>query len=123
MDDKDRDDEEAERERQARERARLAPEDRILGDVKVTKSGRPDARSKGKRRYRVVQVQLRVRLRVHAMIDRIMERDRHPSRVVLFEEMLEAYLEKWGPIAQSELPTDDELVEAYLEQLDGDDAE
>ncbi|MBS0243976.1 MAG: hypothetical protein JSS20_17520 [Proteobacteria bacterium] len=117
------DDEEEERRRQARERARLEPEDRLYGDVRRTKSGRPDARSKEKRRYRVVQMQLRLRLRVRAMIDRIMERDRHPSRVVLFEEMLQAYLEKFGPLDQSELPSDDELVEAFLEEQDNDDAE
>lgn len=112
-----------ERQRQARERARLAPEDQLYGDVRRTRSGRPDARSKEKRRYRVVQMQLRLRLRVRAMLDRIMERDGHPSRVVLFEEMLQAYLEKFGQIDQSELPSDAELVEAYLDEQDERDAE
>lgn len=123
MSDRDREDEAEERARQARERARLAPEERIYGEVRRTKSGRPDGRSKGKRRYRVVQMQLRLRLRVSAMIDRIMERDKHPSRVVLFEEMLDAYLKLHGPIDQSELPPDEELVEDYLERQDEDDGE
>lgn len=116
-----RDDEEKERLRQARERALLAPEERLLGEVKRTKSGLPDARSKGKRKYRVVPLPLRVRLRVRAMIDHIVERDQHPSRVTLFEVMLDAYLEKYGQIDEALLPSEEELVEAYLEEQDKDD--
>lgn len=114
-------DEEEERRRQAKERARLAPEDRIHGQVRVTKSGIPDRRSKGKRKYRVVQFPLRLRLRVRAMIDHIVERDDHPSNVELFEVMLDAYLEKYGRIPEHAIPTDDELVEKFLEQQDKDD--
>lgn len=112
------DDEEQERQRQQRERSRLAPEDRIHGDVKRTKSGRPDARSKGKRKYRFVQMSVRVRLRVRAMIEYIVERDQHPSHVVLFEVMLQAYLDKYGAIDESQLPSVEDLVEDYLEEQD-----
>jgi hypothetical protein len=118
-----RDDEEAERQRQRRERAGLPPEERLYGEVKRTKSGRPDGRSKGKRKYRLVQMPLRLRLRVFAMIDLIIERDQHPSRVELFEVMLQAYLEKYGAIDEAQLPSDDELVDDYLEEQDNNDAE
>lgn len=116
-----RDDEEEERRRQAKERSRLPPEDRLHGEVRRTKSGIYDRRSKGKRKYRVVQFPLRLRLRTRAMIDHIVERDHHPSNVELFEVMLEAYLEKYGQIPESEIPSDEELVENFLEQQDKDD--
>jgi hypothetical protein len=95
----------------------------LYGDVRRTKSGRPDGRSKGKRKYRVVQMQLRLRLRVLAMVDLIVERHEHPSRVELFEVMLQAYLEKYGAIDESLLPSDEELVDDYLEEQDNDDAD
>jgi len=53
----------------------------------------------------------------------IIERDQHPSRVELFEVMLQAYLEKYGAIDEAQLPSDDELVDDYLEEQDNNDAE
>ena len=112
------DDEREERRRQRAERSGLSVEDRLIGEIKRTRSGLPDARSKGKRKYRVVQMSVRVRLRVRAMIDHIVERDQHPSHVELFEAMLAAYLDKYGAIDAALLPTDEDLVEDYLEEQD-----
>jgi len=52
-----------------------------------------------------------------------MQRDKPPSLVALFEEMLEAYLEKHGPIDQSLLPSDEELVRRFEQERDRRDGE
>jgi hypothetical protein len=112
------DDEEEERKRQERERAKLPLIDRLHGaSPRITASGFEDLRSK-RRTGRVVQLPLRLHPRVRAIIDVVMERDKPPSLVVLFEAMLEAYLEKNGPIDVSLLPSDEELVVRYEKQQD-----
>jgi hypothetical protein len=117
------DDEEEERRRQERERARLPLIDRLHGkSPRITESGFEDLRSK-RRTGRVVQLPLRLHPRVRAIIDIIIERDKPPSLVVLFEDMLEAYLEKHGPIDQSLIPSDEELVRRIEKERDKHDAE
>lgn len=104
------DDEEEERRRLERERARLPFLDRLHGSApRTTASGFKDGRSL-RRTGRIVQLPLRIHPRVKAIIDAIVARDRPPSLVALFEDMLEAYLEKHGPINQALLPSDEELV-------------
>lgn len=112
------DSEEAERRRQEAERKKLPLIDRLHGSSpRITASGFQDLRSK-RRTGRIVQLPLRLHPRVRAIIDLIMERDRPPSLVVLFEEMLAAYLEK-HPIDHSLLPSDEELVRRYELERDG----
>jgi len=116
-------DEEEERRRQERERARLPLVDRLHGSSpRITASGFEDLRSK-RRTGRVVQLPLRLHPRVRAIIDIIVERDKPPSLVALFEDMLEAYLEKYGPIDQSLLPSDEELVRRIENERDKRDGE
>ena len=114
--------EEEERKRQQRERSKLSLIDRLHGSApRITASGFPDIRSK-RRTGNVVQLPLRVHPRVRAIIDLIMERDKPPSLIALFEDMLEDYLEK-RPIDVSLLPTDEELVERYERERDKRDGE
>jgi hypothetical protein len=116
-------DEDDERHRQERERGKLPLVDRLHGSSpRITASGFEDLRSK-RRTGRVVQLPLRLHPRVRAMIDVIMQRDKPPSLVALFEEMLDAYLEKHGPIDQSLLPSDEELVRRFEQERDRRDGE
>lgn len=112
------DDEERERERQQRERERWSLTDRLVGKPPgKTASGFDDLRSK-RRTGRVVQLPIRLHPRVRAIVGAIMERDQHPSLVALFEEMLSAYMHVHGPIDQSVLPSDEELVRRYEQEQD-----
>ena len=52
-----------------------------------------------------------------------MERDRPPSLVVLFEVMVEAYLDKHGPIDPADLPSDEELIRRIEQERDKRDAQ
>jgi hypothetical protein len=114
--------EDEERRRQERERGKLPLIDRLHGSApRITASGFEDLRSK-RRTGRVVQLPLRLHPRVRAIIDIIMERDKPPSLVALFEDMLEAYLEK-RPIDVSLLPSDEELVRRYENERDRRDGE
>lgn len=117
------DDEEEERKRQELERARMPLVDRLHGaPARTTASGFKDLRSK-RRTGRVVQMPIRVHPRVKAMTDAIMQRDGHPSLVSLYEEMLDAYFDRHGPLAQALLPSDEELVERIEKERDKRDAE
>lgn len=117
------DDEEEERKRQERERAKLPLIDRLHGRPRrITASGFEDLRCK-RRTGHVVQLPLRLHPRVRAIIDAVIDRDKPPSIIALFEDMLEAYLEKNGPIDQSLLPSDEELVRRYEKQRDKRDGE
>ena len=62
-----------------------------------------------------MQFPLRLQLRCMAVVEAVMMRDGHHHRTVLFEEMLQAYLEKFGAIDQSQIPSDDVLADKYLE--------
>lgn len=115
--------EEEERRRQQREREKLSPIDRLHGSPpRTTKSGFLDGRS-NRRTGRLVQLPLRLHPRVRAIVDAIMVRDRHPSMVALFEEMIEAYQQVHGPIDTSLLPSDQELIRRIEQARDNDDAE
>jgi hypothetical protein len=112
------DDEREERERQQKERERLSLTDRLLGrPPRKTASGFDDLRSK-RRTGRVVQLPIRLHPRVRAIVGAIMERDQHPSLVVFFEEMLAAYMQIHGPIDETKLPTDEELVRRLEDERD-----
>lgn len=116
-------DEEEERKRQERERARMPLVDRLHGsEPRTTASGFKDLRS-NRRTGRIIPMPLRLHPRVKAIIDAIMERDRHPSLVVLFEEMVDAYLQLHGPISQALLPSDEELVRRIERERDRRDEE
>lgn len=116
-------DEDEEWQRQERERAAQSMVDRLLGKPpRITNSGFKDGRS-GHRTGRVVQLPLRLHPRVKAIIDHIMERDKPPSLVVLFEDMVAAYLDKHGPIDPADLPSDEELVRRIEQERDRRDAE
>ena len=123
MSGRDDDDEEAERKRQQREREKMSLTDRLFGKPpRTTAGGFDDMRSK-RRTGRVVQLPIRLHPRVRAIVGAIMERDQHPSLVVLFEEMLAAYMKIHGAIDQSQLPSDEELVRRFEQKRDDDDAE
>lgn len=106
-----RDDEEEERQRQARERGRLSLSDRLYG------KSPGDLRSR-RRRGRVVQMSLRMQLKVRAILEHIRQRDHHDSLPELFEVMLKLYLKQHGGIDETHLPSDDELIERYLHKQD-----
>lgn len=111
-------DEEEERKRLERERAAMPLIDRLHGgSPRTAASGFQDGRSI-RRTGRVVQLPLRVHPRVKAIINAIMVRDKLPSLVALFEDMLEAYLEKHGFIDAALLPSDDELVRRLERERD-----
>ncbi len=97
------DDEAEERRRQELQRAKLDPVDRVHGEPpRITASGLEDLRSK-RRKGRVVQMSLRMRLRVRAALGFIIDRDQHDGLPELFEIMLQLYLEKYGGISEGEL--------------------
>ncbi len=117
------DDEDEERKRQERERATMSFMDRLYGrKPRITVNGFEDIRPK-RRTGRIVQLPLRLHPRVKSIVDHIMERDKPPSLVVLFEEMVEAYLEKHGPIDPADLPSDEELIRRMEQERDKRDAE
>jgi hypothetical protein len=119
----DRDDEEEERRRQAEERSRLSAIGRFYSNPpRKTASGDDDLRS-NRRTGRVVQISLRVQVGTRAILGAIIERDRPPSLVVLFEEMLDAYQKVHGAIDRSHLPSEDELINRLLEERDKRDGE
>lgn len=115
------DDEDEERERQKRERARLTFLERLYGiPYRITSTGFVDGRSL-RRTGRVVQMPLRVHPRVKAMVMAIMERDKVPSFVVLFEEFAHAYLQKVGDIDWDKIPKNEALLEQIERKRDEDD--
>ena len=117
------DDEDEERKRQERERKQMSFLDRVHGGPpRITVNGFTDIRGR-RRTGRIVQLPLRLHPRVKAMVDHIMERDRPPSLVVLFEVMVEAYLDKHGPIDPADLPSDEELIRRIEQERDKRDAE
>lgn len=116
------DGEDEERKRQEQERKKLPLIDRLHGGPpRITASGFKDLRS-NRRTGNIVQLPLRVHPRVRAIIDLIMERDKPPTLIALFEDMLESYLEK-RPIDVSLLPSDEELVRRYEQERDKRDGE
>lgn len=116
-------DEEEERRRLQREREKMSLVDRLTGrPPRTTASGFKDRRSK-RRTGRVVQLPIRLHPRMRAIVDAIMDRDQHPSLVVLFEEMLEAYMQVHGPIDSATLPSDEELVRRLEQERDKRDGE
>ena len=111
-------DEDEERRRQERERSRLSFLERLYGsEFRTTASGFTDGLSL-KRTGRVIQLPLRVHPRIKAMLMAIIERDKVPSMVVLFEEMAQAYLEKNGDIDWAKLPSDEDLVRRIEHERD-----
>lgn len=114
----DRDDEAEERERQRKERRRLMPKDRWYGRPPLTtKTGSRDLRS-DRRTGRTAQMNVHMTPRVRAMIVAIMGRDQPPSWAVLFEEMVQAYLDKAGPLDPGLVPSDEELAEQIEDASD-----
>jgi hypothetical protein len=89
---------------------------------RTTASGFKDLRS-NRRTGRIVQLPLRLHPRIKAIIDAIMIRDKHPSVVALFEEMVDAYCQVHGAIDQSMLPSDEELVLRIEQERDKRDGE
>jgi hypothetical protein len=114
MRDRDKEDEELEWQRQKRDLAKLPPHIRIyMEDTRETVDGSDDGRSK-RRKGRLVAFPMRLQLRVKAIVDLIMDREGFDDRTDLFEKMLKAYL-KDHPVDASEIPSDDELADRYIE--------
>ena len=112
------DDEEAERQRQERERAKLPPRDRLYRTpLRITENGDRDLRH-SRRKGRLVQMSLRMQLKVRAVLALVLDRDDHDGLPELFEIMLDLYLEKYGSIADAEIPPEDELARRYLKKQD-----
>ena len=115
--------EEEERLRQEQERSRLAFRDRFYDAPPATSiDGGPDLRS-AQRTGRVFQLNVRMGPHLRAIVTAIVLRDRPPSLAVLFEDMVQAYLEKRGALAKSLIPSDEELVRRYEKEKDIRDAE
>lgn len=116
----DRDDDEWRR--FARERDAMSAIDRIHGaPPRNTADGFIDQRSQ-RRTGRVILMPFRVHPRVKALILAIKARDNIPSLPVFLEEMLEVYQEKYGPIAEKDLPTDEQLAAQIERERDKRDA-
>lgn len=116
-----KDDEEEERKRQEKERAELSLNDRLYGPKKVTATG-TDSGHHVRRTGRKAQINVRIRPKLRHMIDALMRRDQVPSLVVLFEMMLEAYQEKWGALREGDIPSDEEIIDMFLQEQDNRDA-
>lgn len=117
------DDEKAERERQARERARMSFIERLYDKpIRVTKDGFDDGRS-ARRTGRIIKLPLRVHPRMKALVNLILEKHEMPSMVVLFEQLVQVYLDKHGDIDMSLLPSDEELIARIEGKRDDDDAD
>lgn len=117
------DDEAEERRRQELERAKLNPVDRVHGEPpRITASGLEDLRSK-RRKGRVVQMSLRMRLGVRAALAFIIQRDHHDGLPELFEILLQLYFAKYGGLNDGDLPSEEEMIRRYLEKRDEKDAE
>lgn len=96
----------------------LALIDPLYDDGKILPNitGRRDQRTL-KRKGRVVQKIIRVHPRVAAMIDFIIHRDSHEHLTDLFVIMLQAYCQAYGRVRKSDLPSDQELIREYLDQV------
>jgi hypothetical protein len=115
---RDIDGEEEEWQRLERERAKLPPRDRLYRNpLRTTESGDRDRRH-ARRKGRVTQTTLRMQLKVRAVMALVLDRDHHDGLPGLFEVMMDLYLEKYGPIHDSEIPPDDELARRYLKKQD-----
>ena len=112
------DDEELERRRQERERAKLNPVDRAHGVPPKRKIDGSDDMRSGRRKGRVIQMSLRMRLKVRAALAFIIVRDDHDGLPELFEIMLDLYLEKYGQIKEGDLANEDEMIRRHLKKQD-----
>ena len=117
--DKDEDDEWR---RLEAERAKMAPIDRLYGEKRLTAAGDEDLRH-ARRTGRFLQMSFRLQPRVRHMVTAIVKRDRPPSLVVLFEQMLEAYLRQHGELDEADIPSDQEAIDKILKQRDERDGE
>lgn len=116
-----RKDEEEERQRQARERAALALDDRLYQPKKLTAAGTYSLQH-DRRTGRMVQFNTRIRPKMRHMIEALIRRDQVPSLVVFFEMMLEAYQEKHGALREGDIPSDEEIIDMFLNERDNRDA-
>lgn len=105
------------------ERRKLSPEERLHGaPMRMTGSGFIDGRSR-RRTGRKLSLPLRVHPRIYALIDAIMDRDGHVSRVQLLEVMVETYLQVHGEIPEDQLPSDEDLIARIERERDKRDGE
>lgn len=112
------DDEEEERRRQERERAKLPVLDSLYPTpLRTTDNGDRDLRH-ARRKGRVIQMPLRMQLKVRAQLAFVLDRDHHEGLPELFEIMMDLYLAKHGSIADTEIPPEDELARRYLKKQD-----
>lgn len=111
-----------ERRRLEAERAGRSPLDRMYGTKLVTEAGDEDLRH-ARRTGRQLQMSFRMHPRVRSIVVAIMRRDRPPSLVVLFELLVVAYLKQHGEFTDGEIPTDDDIIDRFLEQRDARDEE
>lgn len=115
--------EEEEWRRLEEERRRMSLEERLHGSpMRTTRDGFPDGRSR-RRTGRKLSLPLRVHPRIYALIDAIMERDGHVSRVELLEVMVETYLQVHGAIPEDRLPSDEDLIARIERERDKRDGE
>lgn len=114
---RDRQDEDDEWRRLKAQRAELSPIDRLYGEKRTTAAGDEDLRHQ-RRTGRLVQMSFRMQPRIRSMLVAIVKRDRPPSLVVLFEQMLEAYLKQTGDLDERDIPSDDEMIDKMLKQQD-----
>lgn len=114
-------DEEEERQRQAKERAAQPHDDRLYAPKKITAAG-TFSKQHGRRTGRILQFNTRVRPKVWHMVEALIRRDGVPSVVVFFELMLEAYQAKYGALREGDIPSDEEIINMFLNERDNRDA-
>ena len=122
MRDKDKD-EEAEWRRLEAERASKESIHRMYAEMRITAAGDDDIRHE-RRTGRLLQMSFRMHPKTRQLIRAIMRLPhRPPSLVVLFEQMLEAYLKQYGGLNDSDVPSDGEAIDMFLKERDKRDGE
>lgn len=116
MRDKDKD-EQAEWRRLEADRAGKASIDRMYPEKRVTAAGDEDIRH-NRRTGRLLQMSFRMQPKTRHLVSAIMRLHRPPSLVVLFEQMLIAYLKQYGELDENDLPSDGEAIDMFLKERD-----
>ena len=121
MRDKDKD-EQDELQRLEAERAEQASIDRMYPKKRVTAAGDEDLRH-NRRTGRLFQMSFRMQPKTRHLFSAVMRHHRPPSTVVLFEQMLIAYLKQFGELDENDIPSDAEAIDMFLKERDNRDAQ
>ena len=122
MRDKDKE-EQAEWRRLEEERAAKESIHRMYQELPLTAAGDRNMQE-NRRTGRLLQMSFRMQPKTRQLVRAIMRLPhRPPSLVVLFEQMLEAYLRQHGGLDDRDVPSDDESINMFLKERDKRDGE